>query len=249
MGLIYNIKSPRLVSVGKLSPSRTETGVNPNRSSARRAQRWQCRYRAQPPCGGTSWRACPPADRARAAPGTGGCGPKFYTGQPSACSDAEARTAYLEPLALLLGEHDLLNHLRLNRNRGETLETEPDVAVEVALRLENAAWSEAPQGDRTKTRFVRTLIRLTASADSIRMPHLPALSTRRRESDLGQDTLLTRRLEELTKTGLIRDNVAGNKYRIGREALRTFVNVQERTESMPGAMLQTRCPVRTPPPQ
>ena len=43
---------------------------------------------------------------------------------------------YLEPLAFLLGQHDLLDHLRLYGDTSETLESEPDVTVELPFGLD-----------------------------------------------------------------------------------------------------------------
>ena len=48
---------------------------------------------------------------------------------------------------------------------------------------------------------------------------------------------MTRKLEGLTVVGLIGDYAPGNEHRIRREALRTFVNVQERAKAVPGAIL------------
>ena len=54
--------------------------------------------------------------------------------------------AHLEPLTLLLGQHDLLDHLRLYRYDSETLKTKPDVTVELALGLRGRQQSEMPVG-------------------------------------------------------------------------------------------------------
>lgn len=50
-------------------------------------------------------------------------------------SEDEVHATYLDPLLFLLREHGVSDHLRLDRDIGEPLEAEPDVAVELALRL------------------------------------------------------------------------------------------------------------------
>lgn len=45
------------------------------------------------------------------------------------------RRAYLQPLLLLFGQHPILHHLRLNGHTCESFKTQPDVSVEVILRL------------------------------------------------------------------------------------------------------------------
>ena len=43
--------------------------------------------------------------------------------------------AHLQPLALLLCEHGVLDHLSLDRHASEAFEAEPDVAVELVFGL------------------------------------------------------------------------------------------------------------------
>jgi hypothetical protein len=45
----------------------------------------------------------------------------------------------LDPLLLLFSKHVLFNHLGLNRNAGQTLETQPNVAIKLAFGLNNIA--------------------------------------------------------------------------------------------------------------
>ena len=82
----------------------------------------------------------------------------------------------------------------------------------------------------------RTLIRLTASADSIRMPHLPGLSGE--HETVSDATIKSRVIQERTEPRLVSDHMSGQENRIRREALRAFVNIQERAEPMPGAVLR-----------
>ena len=58
-----------------------------------------------------------------------------------------ALVVVLEPGLLLLGQHGLLDHARLDRHAGEALETEPDVPVELASRLQGwlARWPSSRQ--------------------------------------------------------------------------------------------------------
>lgn len=54
-------------------------------------------------------------------------------------TDTREQLACLEPLALLLGKHGLLNHLRLYRYSSEPLKPEPDIAIDLVLYLGGAA--------------------------------------------------------------------------------------------------------------
>lgn len=40
-----------------------------------------------------------------------------------------------------------------------------------------------------------------------------------------------------TEAGLVREHVSGHEYGVRRERLRTFVDIQERPEAMPSAVL------------
>lgn len=49
--------------------------------------------------------------------------------------EGKGEETHPNPLALCLGEHALYDHLRLNRDTRQALETEPNGTVELALRL------------------------------------------------------------------------------------------------------------------
>ena len=50
----------------------------------------------------------------------------------------ETTNAYLEPFLFFLGQHVLLHHFGLDRYTGETFESQPDVTVEFAFRLDSS---------------------------------------------------------------------------------------------------------------
>ena len=88
------------------------TGINPSRLSSRRVQHWRCRYHAPLPYAGTSAHACRPIGMVSAAWDSGGCGPVTRSDTHMEKVSSICAT-YLGPLAFLLRQHNLFNHLRL----------------------------------------------------------------------------------------------------------------------------------------
>ena len=139
---------------------------------------------------------------------------------------------HLEPLSLLLSEHDFFHHLRLDGHTGEPVEPKPHVTVELVLCLQARAVSDEQKGTGGRS---RTFLRTTTSADSIRMPQLPALSGEDPASAFAQNC---GEMERRTESGLVGDHVPRNEDRVRRERLWSFVDVQERSEAVPGTVLR-----------
>lgn len=102
----------------------------------------------------------------------------------------------------------------------------------------------------------RTLTRFTTSADSMRMPHLPALSVECSKTN-GRYLILAakrRNRNGRTEPRLIRQDVPWNEGYCGGEGMWAFVNCQERSNPMTRPVLHgfistcTQTPKPPPPP-
>ena len=80
------------------------------------------------------------------------------------------------------------------------------------------------------------MTRLTTSADSIRMPHLPALSAEESTSAASWRNE-AQKGEERTEARLVGEHVSRDKRRIGGERLRALVDVEEGPDAVAGAVL------------
>ena len=77
-------------------------------------------------------------------------------------------------------------------------------------------------------------MRRTTIADSIRMPHLPALSI---SSDQSADSGEQQSMRPHTEAGFVRDDMTRDEGFIAGETMGSFMHVQERAESMSGSVL------------